>query len=674
MAVQQVKEIVDRLNGEPFWMELSHLSFDEKEPLELMEILAKVLVYLDPKHETDLREEKPDAMYQRIAESLHVLGYSCSFDIEFQQGLMSGDKNTVHPIIYWLLCNLETLKKRAYLAKFCVNLEVPEEFLREEHVYEMYQQYKELQSQFKATHSHVEQERQGRMNPSDLQREVAQLDSEREQLEQKIQQLRTKSEKEDGFQQLLQVTSMLRKEQEEEARLQEKLAEQRYQLEQTEQLYIEKSARLREMREAQDQDGEGNAEAMLKMLRSEVQKSRQANARVRRECEEKLARLSQIDSALNEPPVTKVDIDKLEVDIDHMQKEIEDMERTISDHSQDSRLAVYKQQANLVAKKKDLVLKDKKQLEQERDDLSKELSTKEREYEQMKGHKFMKRDEFKNYAASLRDKSAKFKRLKGELSDLRHEVAVLTRTEQILQAKDPTPAGMRETEAMIEKASVEKMQADKAKGKTLDEISDIVQKINAQLKEKKNKLAPQIKALRSRRQNFQQVEVKYLEKKNAYDQAKSSVDGDLSKISGEVRQLETEVLEAEQAYHELNMQLCAAESRLQRAHHETRCLRKEESYSKDFGTLAESYTAEIGRLDELCRDLRKQQKNVKDTHEGNLKQKKAFSCLEKLMKVKLKVAKQEMQNLGDGRPATMMYGTRAHLDASTAGVERLVIE
>lgn len=37
-------------------------------------------------------------------------------------------------------------------------------------------------------------------------------------------------------------------------------------------------------------------------------------------------------------------------------------------------------------------------------------------------------------------------------------------------------------------------QVDRAKGKTLDEISAIVQKINQQLKEKKNKLAPQIKA------------------------------------------------------------------------------------------------------------------------------------------------------------------------------------
>merc|ERR1712032_896945 len=258
---------------------------------------------------------------------------------------------------------------------------------------------------------------------------------------------------------------------------------------------------------------------------------------------------------------------------------------------------------NLVAKKKELVLKDKKQLEEEKDALSKELSVKEREYEQMKGHKFMKRDEFKNYAASLRDKSAKFKRLKAELSELRHEVSVLVRTEQILQVKDPTPAGLRETEAMLEKASVEKSQVDKAKGKTLDEISAIVQKINAQLKEKKNKLAPQIKALRSVRQNSQQVEVKYLEKKSAYDQAKSSMEGELSKVAGDVRQLDNQVLEAEQNYHELNMQLCAAESKLQRAHRETRCQRKEEKHSKDYGTLSEQYTAEIARLDEQCKDL-----------------------------------------------------------------------
>merc|ERR1719421_1302937 len=304
------------------------------------------------------------------------------------------------------------------------------------------------------------------------------------------------------------------------------------QLEQTEQLYMERSRRLHEMREAQQQDGEGGAEMMLKVLRAEVSRNRDALARVKREVEEKTQRLQQIEQALNEPPVSKQDIDEMEDEISQLQEQIRNLESTINDQNQpDSRLSVYKQQANLVAKKKELAIKDKKALEDERDALSKELSQKEREYEQMRGHKFMKRDEFKNYAASLRDKSAKFKRLKAELSDLRHECAVLTRTEQILQAKDPTPAGMRETEQMLEKTSVEKSQVDKAKGKTLDEISTIVQKINSQLKEKKNKLAPQIKALRAVRLNFTQVEARCLEKKTAYDSAKAQMDADLAKVA-----------------------------------------------------------------------------------------------------------------------------------------------
>eukprot|EP00746_Dinoflagellata_sp_MGD_P085005 gnl/MRDRNA2_/MRDRNA2_33687_c0_seq1.p1 gnl/MRDRNA2_/MRDRNA2_33687_c0~~gnl/MRDRNA2_/MRDRNA2_33687_c0_seq1.p1 ORF type:complete len:677 (+),score=212.71 gnl/MRDRNA2_/MRDRNA2_33687_c0_seq1:106-2136(+) len=671
----QLKEIVERLNEEPFSLGLSLVGFDEQEPFELMETLKKVLVYLDKKHDVDQREENPEAMYQRIGEFLHVLGYRCSYDMEFQQGVQSGDKGTIHPILYWLLQNLQQLKKRAYLANFCVNLEVPEEFLRDEQVYEMYQHYKELQSQFKTTHAHIEQQRQGRVNPSDLQREVAQLDAEREQLAQKIQQFKQRSANEEGFQVLLQVTSMLRKEQEEEARLVEKVHEQRLQLEQTEQMYMERSRRLHEMREAQQQDGEGGAEMMLKVLRSEVTRNRDALARVKREVEEKTMRLQQIETALSEPQVSKSDIDDMENEIGQLQEQIAGLESTIAEQNQpDSRLSVYKQQANLVAKKKEMALKDKKALEDERDTLSKQLSQKEREYEQMKGHKFMKRDEFKNYAASLRDKSAKFKRLKAELSDLRHECAVLTRTEQILQAKDPIPEGMRQTEAALEKASVEKAQVDQAKGKTLDEISAIVQKINTQLKEKKNKLAPQIKALRTVRQTFQTVEATYLEKKNLYDQAQLAVNADLQKYSSEVVALQKEVDEAERQYHELHVHLCSAESRLTRAHREQKCQRGEDSYSKEFSSLSAQYSAELIKMEQVSRELRKQQKVVKETHEDSLRQKQAFIQLESLMRVKLKVSQQEMMNLVGGGPGPgELYGSRPVIDVSQGGVNRMII-
>ena len=72
------------------------------------------------------------------------------------------------------------------------------------------------------------------------------------------------------------------------------------------------------------------------------------------------------------------------------------------------------------------------------------------------------------------------------------------------------------------------------------------------------------------------MEAKYLEKKGAYDQAKSSMDSDTQKVLGEVRQLEVEVLEAEQQYHELNMAIVTTEGKLQRTQKESRCLRNED--------------------------------------------------------------------------------------------------
>jgi len=670
--VEQMKEIVARLNADPFSLSLSLVTFDEKEPFELMEILNKVLAVVDPSQEINLRDEQPETVCQKIMEFLMVLGFNRTFDMEGQQQLLAGDKDMVHPILYWLLQNMDALRKRAYLARFCVNLEVPEEFLRDEQVYEIFQQYKELQGQFKATHQHLEQEKTEHMDPASIQSEVTQLAAEQDQLAQKIKRIQERTEKDEAFQAVLQVTSMLRKEQEEEARLGEKLEEQRYQLEHVEQLYLEEMSKLREMREAQDSQNESSADVMLKLLRNEVGKLRDAQSRVKGETMEKVERLQELSKTLSEPAVTEQDIRQLEDEVSHMTEQIHDLTSTVEENNKDQRLAVYKQQASLVGKKKAAVVKEHLQLEEDKNQLRRELSQKEKEYEQQKGHKFMTRDEFKSYAASLRETSVKFKNLKRELNELRSENAVLSRTAQTLQAKDPTPQGMHEVETRLEQTSVEKSSVDKTKGKTLDEISKIVEQINSQLKEKKNRLAPQIKALRSARQNFQVVETKHAEKKGAYDQVRVSMEGDLTKISGDVHRLETEIQDSEKAYHELNMQLVLADSQTQRACAEARRLRKEERYSDAFNSLTERYASEIGNLDNLCRELRKEQASVKERHGGNLKQKKEFALLEGLMRVKLRCAQQE---LASGGLAGAVYGQRgAFADMSMAGVERLVIE
>jgi len=66
---------------------------------------------------------------------------------------------------------------------------------------------------------------------------------------------------------------------------------------------------------------------------------------------------------------------------------------------------VYKSQANGVRKKKDQKMDEIKKLEMEKITYEKQLREKEESYLQQKGQKYMKRDDFRQYAANLRVKN-----------------------------------------------------------------------------------------------------------------------------------------------------------------------------------------------------------------------------------------------------------------------------
>jgi len=58
----------------------------------------------------------------------------------FRQGLVTGSKPVIHPILHWLLQRVPELKKRAYLARFLAKLEVPAEFLQDDIINDTYHQ------------------------------------------------------------------------------------------------------------------------------------------------------------------------------------------------------------------------------------------------------------------------------------------------------------------------------------------------------------------------------------------------------------------------------------------------------------------------------------------------------------------------------------------------------
>lgn len=65
--------------------------------------------------------------------------------------------------------------------------------------------------------------------------------------------------------------------------------------------------------------------------------------------------------------------------------------------------------------------------------LEKQTKAKEEKLQKSKGVGFQSQDDFKNYATQLRDKTKKFKQLKEESKELQDELALLTRTEQIIK-------------------------------------------------------------------------------------------------------------------------------------------------------------------------------------------------------------------------------------------------
>jgi len=76
-----------------------------------------------------------------------------------------------------------------------------------------------------------------------------------------------------------------------------------------------------------------------------------------------------------------------------------------------------------------------KRLETEKMTLEKTLAEREEHYEKVKGSKFLKRDDFRQYAANLKEKNAQHKQRQKSLEEFKAEVKVLERTKEILKSR-----------------------------------------------------------------------------------------------------------------------------------------------------------------------------------------------------------------------------------------------
>jgi intraflagellar transport protein 81 len=157
------------------------------------------------------------------------------------------------------------------------------------------------------------------MNPTELKKEINQLEQEKEQLLTKINLFKNKSNKQD-FQALLEATSKLRKEQEQDAKLNEKERELTNMIEFYEQQVLTVKQRAMDVKKVSNQNL--GPDKMLENLRTDTRKNRELNNEILgRELNDKRERLQRIELLLQEPMTTQSELERLTNDVKRLQKD-----------------------------------------------------------------------------------------------------------------------------------------------------------------------------------------------------------------------------------------------------------------------------------------------------------------------------------------------------------------
>uniref|UniRef100_A0A803W1U9 Intraflagellar transport protein 81 homolog n=1 Tax=Ficedula albicollis TaxID=59894 RepID=A0A803W1U9_FICAL len=615
----QIQFIVEKLNQEPFRKKYNLISFDSLESLQLLQLLSDVLGEIDPKHAVDIREELPEQTAKRMLNLLGILKYKPPGTVSdlsaFRQGLVTGSKTVIHPVLHWLLQRTSELRTRAYLARFLVKLEVPAEFLQDDTVADFNKQYEELMEAFKNLHKEHEQLKISGLSTAEIRRDIGAMEEEKDQLAKRVERLKKRVETVQNHQRMLEIARQLRLEKEREESLAQQKQEQKSQLFHAEQKLQRAQVQLKEMQHmVADSKPETSSWNWL-------------------DCKSGFSVSLVFHSVLQR--------DEVNAEINQLIEK-----RMIKYEPTDSKFSMYRQQASIISRKKEAKAEELQAAKEEMSSLERQMEQKSSQAQELEGSEVLTEDEFKQYVSKLRSKNTFYKKKRLEVAEITAEYGILQRTEELLRQRHEAIqqqlqaieekkgiSGYSYTQEELERVSAVKSEMDEVKGQTLDNMSEMVKKLNAMVAEKKASLAPVIKELRQLRQSCQELTQECDEKKIQYDSCAAGLETNRSALEQEVKGLLEECAQEESNYHYINCMKRSLEIQLQRAREEMKAYMSPDPQERR-RAVREQYTRIILEQENLGKKLREKQKVVRESHGPNMKQMKMWQDFEQLMECK----------------------------------------
>lgn len=643
MAMEEIKAIVDGLNQDPFNKGLTLVAFDELSPLDLLVMLNEVLAHLSSDHEVDMRQEPPDQTALRIGTFLRIMQYRSNMQPEMLgQQVVQGDRGITYNVMNFLFARLPDLKKRAYLAKYLMNVEMPPELLSDEEIVATFQQYKELQRAFTGVHKQVDMMRSGTVSPDALREKIAEIEGEKKELDDKIDKLNQRLEHDDR-ENFLQVASSLRRSESEKDKLSEGIKEQRGLLKLADE-------RLRSVMSQRDQFREialhGSPTQVIQAMEKEAAKNRQlATVQLPQDINEKTQRLQQVEKALEGDKMTEYEITALTAENDRLKQEVNDLERKASCPADNDRLHLFRPQAQQVTHRKKDQIQRLQLLQEERDQVDESLKANQEQLSTFGEEKVLTGEDFHTYAKQLRSKYQQCQQLKTEETEIKSELTVLNRTEQLLRGRSGNVeemmkkieaqrgiSGYRDQQDNIAKVSENQENVNTKKQRSLEELSSIVLDLTQKIKDQKLKLKEPIRELKYvLRPKYKELGEEYREKKSRYEHTKFQHEGEISHLRNDVKELEESCTDLESRWHQLNAHISILTVHGARL---TTQLEMKDQDGRKVTSFRELYASRIKHAEQESKKLREQQKHVKLMYEPAKEQMAMFENLRKLLECK----------------------------------------
>ena len=651
-STTMVQEIVAVLKNPPFNQTMTLLTFEEKKEYELLELILNSMEIIDKNLKID--KNNTAESLKAVFDFLKIIGFPSSSDRQLQEDLARGDKRLLIQILHFILTNLDELKKKYYQNKYMAPIIISDEYAGDDEIIELMNQFKESQAQFQTTLNMLEEKRQTAPQIKELEEDIKKNQSDKIQLTASIAKFKKEYKDKKDFQELLEMTSRLRKEQEQDSNLEKKIAKQQYDIKEVEERIMVSQQRLLD-----NQKNINDNVSALKLL-EDARNQRNANRDTfenlsKYEYVDKKNKLKSLEEIIRMPEVTSDDIAALKQTRLNLMNDIDKLENKLKNSPlKSSELQIYRQNAMQATSAKETSMRLYEKLEKDKNLLEIKYGKMNQKFEQSKGYKFVRKDDLLQQAQNLKKKKETYQQYQKNIDKIKGETLILDRTINIL--KDKTPKGeeilkhyeekngkvLNQARRELEQLATQKQQMDESKALTLEEYSKLIEQLKVKLRDqdKKNILAPLTEEREKLKKEYNQIQPTFEKKKEVFQKETQQLQKAYDNVLEQYNKNEKVFRDCQDKYHQLNLSMKINEAMLKRCETEAMYTSKpDKRLNENYKSYQDYYKAILSMENDVLKDLREKQQKTKEAYEDNDRQLKLYSQLKDILTVKLQSLK-----------------------------------